>query len=75
MCNNNLRENKPLCIGILLNAIFLIFNQFAVVPDFMTGFIEGMALVFFAIGLYGIHHDISKIKNWKKTMIKNILKR
>lgn len=56
---------KELRLGILSIAIYLVFKQFLNIPDFILGFLMGLALLFIIIGLLPekIYVKIKKIKN------------
>ncbi len=70
----NYKTNKPLFIGTLLTAIYLFTNQFNVFPHSLRGFLFGLAIAAYGAGIYGMHHDITKIKEWKKSLIKRMFK-
>jgi len=74
MRNFNFKSNKPLGILILVSSICFFSSQFDFVPDTMKCFLTGMGATGYCIGMYAISHDISKIRNWKKRLFKNILR-
>lgn len=67
--------NLYLSLGLLINAIILSANHFIVLPDFIYGLGLGIGISLELIGIYSINHDINKIKNFKKNLIKKFLKR
>lgn len=40
-----------ICLGLLLNALSLMLRQFAHVPDFILGFITGIAIGVLILGI------------------------
>lgn len=40
-----------ICLGLLLNALSLMLRQFAHVPDFVLGFITGIAIGVLILGI------------------------
>jgi hypothetical protein len=51
-------------------SIYLLSNQFGLLPDILEGFCLGAGFVFILIGMYSYNNHISKIKNWKINFLK-----
>ena len=62
---------KELRLGILSIAIYLVFKRFLNIPDFILGFLMGLALLFIIIGLLP-EKTYVKIKKIKNSAIKSI---
>lgn len=70
MKNISFRKNRALFIGVLMSAIFFsIEGSGLVLPEMIKGFILGIALAGYGLGVYGMKHDISKFREWKKAML------
>lgn len=68
--NRNYKTNKPLFVGILSSGIYFFTKDLVTVPDFVRGFLLGTALASYIIGVYMVKHDISKLKELKKSLLK-----
>lgn len=62
---------KELRLGIVSLAIYLIFKRFLNTPDFILGFLMGLVLLFFTVGLLPKNIYL-KIRNFKSTTNKSI---
>lgn len=68
--NRNYKTNKPLFIGILSSGVYFFTKDIMTVPDFVRGFLLGTALACYIMGIYMVKHDISKLKELKKFLLK-----
>ena len=64
--------NNKIKMGLLFYAIFSFTKQFFEVPHFISGFLIGISIACYIMGAIELNHDISKFKNWKKSLIKRI---
>ncbi len=67
------KRNIYLNFGILFYVIFLITNNFNLAPEFIKGLCVGLGLILMFIGGYSENHDISKIRNIKKSFLKKLI--
>ena len=67
---NNFKGNTYLSLGALFAGIYYLNRVFQILPDFVAGFLLGLSLVGFGVGLYSINHGISKLKLWKRNLKK-----
>ncbi|GFP75354.1 hypothetical protein [Clostridium fungisolvens] len=67
--------NNYLCVGLLINGIWLISSHFNLLPDFIEGLCVGAGLSLILMGLYAENHDISKLKNYKRTLLKKVFRK
>lgn len=70
----NKQMNLYLILGLLINSIIFSVNHFIELPDFISSLGIGIGICLELIGLYSINHDITKIKNFKKNLIKKFVK-
>lgn len=64
--------NQYIKLGLLFNGLFLLGNSMVVFPDFLQGIALGLAVVFFSLGVYANHHDISTLIQGKKKLIRRL---
>lgn len=69
------RFNKYMTIGLLFNGLFLYMSRFDSVHDFIKGLTAGAAIGLMLLGIYAQNHDISKLRDKKKIIIKRVLGR
>lgn len=62
------KMNNYICLGLVLNGIWILSIRFNLLPDFIEGVIVGLGLLFVLIGIYCEKYDISKIKKYKKNL-------
>ncbi len=60
--------------GLIFIAIYLFTNHNSILPDILNGFCLGIGIVLTLIGIYAYNHDISKIRNYKMTLLKKYLR-
>ncbi|MDF2673708.1 MAG: hypothetical protein K0R09_1973 [Clostridiales bacterium] len=70
--NRNYKTNKPLFIGVLASGIYFFTKGIMPVPDVLQGFLIGIVFAGYFVGIYGLRHDISKLKEWKKSLLKRL---
>ncbi|MBW9147799.1 hypothetical protein K2F40_02150 [Clostridium sp. CM028] len=64
-------SNKYLTIASFFGFICFI-GHFIHLPCIIVGFCFGALIAFSTIGLYALNHDISKLKNFKRNLIRRI---
>lgn len=65
-------NNKLLSIGISVIGIALLLKYITQVPDSIYGFLTGLGIGIELLGIYSLNHDISKLKNFKKKLLKKL---
>lgn len=65
-------NNKLLSIGIFIIGITLFLKHITQVPDGIYGFLIGLGFGIELLGIYSINHDISKLKNLKRKLLKKL---
>ncbi|NLJ78995.1 MAG: hypothetical protein GX329_06510 [Tissierellia bacterium] len=63
------RVNKYMVLGLLIISIKYLIN----IPNALACFSTGMGIVLLIFGLYAMNHDITKLKDWKKNLVKRYL--
>ena len=69
----NNKMNKYIIWGLLINSLSIVIKQFIEIPDVIACFATGMGLSLLIFGLYAMNHDVSKLKNWKKNLVKRFI--
>ncbi|MBU3090759.1 hypothetical protein KPL35_01465 [Clostridium sp. CF011] len=64
--------NKYLIIASFFGFIICFIGHFIHLPCIIVGFCFGACIAFSTIGLYALNHDISKLKNFKRNLIRRI---
>lgn len=62
------KSNNYIGLGIFLNGLWLLSNQFDMFPDFIEGLCVGVGITFILIGMYKENHNINKFKDYKKRL-------
>lgn len=70
--NKGQDNNKFLRIGALFWVLFLFTKNILNVPEVVSGFLIGISIAGYIVGIYGVHHDASKLKEWKKSLFKRL---
>lgn len=65
--------NNYINFGLLFNGIFLFSNCFNLLPELIKGLCVGLGFTLILIGIYSENHDISQLKNYKKTLFSRVL--
>lgn len=63
--------NKYMILGLLVMSI----KYFIDIPDDLGCFSTGIGIVLLGFGLYAMNNDISKLENWKRSLIERLTKR
>lgn len=71
MKNNQM--NSHLILGFFICSIVLFFNRLIGLLEIISGFGLGIGIALELIGVYSMKHDITKIKNFKKSLIRKIV--
>ncbi len=72
MKNNKI--NKYIIWGSLINTITLSSKQFTEVPEGLSCFAMGAGVALMIFGLYSMNHDTTKIKDFKRNLVKKLIK-
>jgi hypothetical protein len=67
------KPNKHICLGLIFNSIFLFSNEFNIFPEFIKGLCVGLGISLIFIGVYSEKHDLSQLKNYKKSLFNRFL--
>lgn len=62
--------NKCIIAGLLINGIIIIAKRFTEIPDNFACFGTGLSFPLLMLGIYFINHDMTKMRNFKKTLMK-----
>lgn len=65
--------NKYTTIGLLFNGLFLLGNGLNVMPEFFRGLFVALGLIFIVRGIYDEKYNISKLRNFKRKIFRNLL--
>jgi hypothetical protein len=60
--------NKFITYGLIFSNIFLVSNQFNLLPEFFKGVFAGLGITFFIIGSLDQSPVISKFKTFKRNL-------
>lgn len=66
----DMKNNKYIKWGFLFVVIFMLGNQFNLLPEAIKGLCVGIGFSLIFIGTYSENHSLAKLKNWKSN-IKN----
>ncbi len=69
------KANRYTKLGLLFNGLFLICNRVDFIPHFFKGFFVGLGITLILVGLTYEKWGLSKIKQLKRKVICNILRR
>lgn len=59
-------------LGLFFNGIWILSNSFNLLPSFIEGLCCGVGLTLILIGMYAQNHDISKLRVYKKRLLKKV---
>lgn len=67
------KPNIFLSIGLVIFTIIQLLKHLSLMdfPDFVYGFVLGVAIIFMAAGFIPTSHDFSRLKNIKTNLFKN----
>ena len=63
--------NNYIAFGLLFNGLFILGNNFNVMPELVKGVLAGLGIGFCVYGALSQKYDVLKIKNYKKKLLKN----
>jgi hypothetical protein len=66
MKNNNFKPNRALLIAVTATFLYSVVGRFVNIHDFFRGFLVGISIVGYSVGIYGMSHDLSKLKEFKQ---------
>ncbi|WP_027631511.1 hypothetical protein [Clostridium hydrogeniformans] len=65
--------NNYIKFGLIFYVTFLIGNVFNLLPEFTKGLCVGLGSILVFIGIYSEKHDISKLRSYKKVLLRRVL--
>lgn len=57
--------NKYMVLGLLISSIKYLID----IPDALACFSTGMGIILLIFGIYAMNHDISRFRNWKRSLL------
>lgn len=66
----NIKMNKYLKLGLLINVFYLITNRYKLLADFPSGLIFGIGISLSLLGIYTTNHDVIKFRIWKRNLLR-----
>ena len=63
------KVNNYIRSGLLVYVIWAFSKRFFQLPEFINGFLLGLAIVLMLSGGYIENHDINKLKNYKRNIL------
>lgn len=67
------KSNNYINFGLIFNVIGIISNPFNLLPSFIQGLCVGLGLTLIFIGMYDQNHNLDKFRNYKKSILNEIL--
>lgn len=67
------KSNNYIYLGLIFNSIFLFSNGIKLFPEFLKGLCVGLGIALIFIGIYSEKHDLSKLKNYKRSLFTGFL--
>lgn len=67
-------SNKYLIIASFFAFIHFSVGHLIQLPDVIDGVCTGISISLYPIGLYSLNHDIGKLENFKRTLIRRYFK-
>ncbi len=58
-------------LGLLFISVFLASSQVSFMPELIKGCLAGAGIILTLVGVYAYNHDISKLRNWKLSLIRS----
>ncbi len=65
------KPNKYMILGLLVMSIKYLID----IPDDLGCFSTGIGIVLLGFSLYAMNNDIRRLENWKKNLMKRLIKR
>lgn len=69
-----IRSNKYLFFANIGAFIYFFLGHFIEFPDVIKGFCAGISIWFYLVGFYALKHDVNRLRNVKKNLLKKIIK-
>lgn len=67
------KVNNYICMGLIFNSIFLFGNGLNLFPEFIKGLLVSLGTGLIFVGIYSEKHDLSRLKNYKKSLFNRLL--
>lgn len=64
------KPNKYMILGLLVMSIKYLID----IPDDLGCFSTGIGIVLLGFSLYAMNNDIRRLENWKKNLMKRLIK-
>lgn len=68
------KMNKYMGCGLLINSIIMTTKHIIEIPEIVACFGMGIGISLLILGIYVMNHDITKVKNFKRNLIKKLIK-
>lgn len=65
----NHKVNKYVVVGLLLRSVKYLIT----ISDSLACFISGISVSLIGFGVYAMNSDLTRLGNWKKKLVKNIM--
>jgi len=65
--------NSYILSGVFLNSLWLVSNQFQLLPSFIEGLALGLGLVLMAVGMSGDRFGMGKVRRYKLKLVKGVM--
>lgn len=69
-----IKSNKCLFFASIGSLMYFLGGDFLNTHEFVKGFCVGISIVLYLVGLYSINHDINKLKDGKRNLLKKIVR-
>ena len=69
MNRQNLKGNWPMMIGAIGSFLYFGVGHFVQLPDFLKGFLLGISVAGYVVGLLVMKYGFSHIRSWKKQLL------
>ena len=69
------KNNRPLGIALISSGIYFFTKYTISLPDIINGMLLGIAIAGYMVGMYGMHHDLSKLKEKKRYLYQHVFDR
>lgn len=61
-------------LGAITTVFYFLAKRFLTIPDAIMGFMLGISIAFYIIGLIALRYDINKLRSFKKSLMIKLIK-